>query len=131
MNDVNHCLSKALVSRYPQGTLFVLEDLTGIRSASERVRVKDRYVQVSWPYYDLEQKLTYKAQMNGSAVIRVDPGYTSQTCPVCGYRDKNNRDRKDHVFRCRECGYTTNDDRAAAMNLQRMGMEYVLRAQVS
>ena len=131
MNDVNHCLSKALVSRYPQGTLFVLEDLTGIRSASERVRVKDRYVQVSWPYYDLEQKLTYKAQMNGSAVIRVDPGYTSQTCPVCGYRDKNNRDRQDHVFRCRECGYTTNDDRAAAMNLQRMGMEYVLRAQVS
>ena len=131
MNDVNHCLSKALVSQYPQGTLFVLEDLTGIRSASERVRVKDRYVQVSWPYYDLEQKLTYKAQMNGSAVIRVDPRYTSQTCPVCGYRDKNNRDQKDHVFRCRECGYTTNDDRAAAMNLQRMGMEYVLRAQVS
>jgi IS605 OrfB family transposase len=131
MNDVNHCLSKALVSQYPQGTLFVLEDLTGIRSASERVRVKDRYVQVSWPYYDLEQKLTYKAQMNGSAVIRVDPRYTSQTCPICGYRDKNNRDQKDHVFRCRECGYTTNDDRAAAMNLQRMGMEYVLRAQVS
>ena len=131
MNDVNHCLSKALVSQYPQGTLFVLEDLIGIRSASERVRVKDRYVQVSWPYYDLERKLTYKAQMNGSAVIRVDPRYTSQTCPVCGYRDKNNRDQKDHVFRCRECGYTTNDDRAAAMNLQRMGMEYVLRAQVS
>ena len=131
MNDVNHCLSKALVSQYPQGTLFVLEDLIGIRSASERVRVKDRYVQVSWPYYDLERKLTYKAQMNGSAVIRVEPRYTSQTCPVCGYRDKNNRDRKDHVFRCRECGYTTNDDRAAAMNLQRMGMEYVLRAQAS
>ena len=95
-------------------------------------KIVHSYLEISsWPYYDLERKLTYKAQMNGSAVIRVEPRYTSQTCPVCGYRDKNNRDRKDHVFRCRECGYTTNDDRAAAMNLQRMGMEYVLRAQVS
>ncbi|MBR4798618.1 MAG: transposase, partial [Oscillospiraceae bacterium] len=101
MNDVNHCLSTTLVRDNPEGTLFVLEDLTGIRSATERVRVKDRYVQVSWPYYDLEQKLTYKAQMNGSAVIKVDPRYTSQTCPVCGHREKNNRDHGKHVFSCR------------------------------
>ena len=128
MNDVNHCLSKALIRDNPEGTLFVLEDLTGIRSATERVRVKDRYVQVSWPYYDLEQKLTYKAQMNGSVVIKVDPKYTSQTCPICGHREKNNRDHGKHVFRCRECGYTTNDDRIGAINLQKMGTEYLLKA---
>ena len=131
MNDVNHCLSKALIRDNPEGTLFVLEDLTGIRSATERVRVKDRYVQVSWPYYDLEKKLTYKAQMNGSVVIKVDPKYTSQTCPICGHREKNNRDHSKHVFRCRECGYTTNDDRIGAINLQKMGTEYLLKAQVS
>ena len=61
MQDVNRCISKALVETNPDGTLFVIEDLTGIRSAAERVRVKDRYVSVSWPYYDLEQKLIYKA----------------------------------------------------------------------
>ena len=131
MNDVNHCLSKTLVNQYPQGTLFVLEDLTGIRSASERVRAEDRYVQVSWPYYDLEQKLTYKAQMNGSMVIKVDPRYTSQTCPICGHREKNNRDQGNHIFRCRECGYTSNDDRIAAMNLQKMGLEYLQKLKVS
>ena len=129
MSDVNHCLSKTLVREHPEGTLFVLEDLTGIRSAAERVRVKDRYVQVSWPYYDLEQKLTYKAQMNGSMVIKVDPRYTSQRCPVCGHTERGNRDKRDHVFRCRECGYTTNDDRIGAMNLQKMGTEYLLKAQ--
>lgn len=64
MNDVNHCVSKALVTNNPSKTLFVLEDLTGIRGATEKVKRKDRYVQVSWSYYDLEQKLKYKAQRN-------------------------------------------------------------------
>ena len=31
----------------------------------------------------------------------------------------------------RECGYTTNDDRIGAMNLQKMGTKYLLKAQVS
>ena len=131
MNDVNHCLSKALVLGKPEGTLFVLEDLTGIRSATERIRTQDRYVSVSWSYYDLEQKLRYKAMRNRSTVISVDPAYTSQTCPVCGYRDKKNRIHEKHLFCCGSCGYTSNDDRIAAMNLQRMGKEYLLKIQVS
>ena len=48
MNDVNHCISKALVETNPAGTLFVLEDLKGIRGATARVRVRDRYVTVCW-----------------------------------------------------------------------------------
>ena len=131
MNDVNHCLSKTLVCDNPAGTLFVLEDLTGIRSATERVRVRDRYVSVSWSYSDLEKKLTYKAEMNGSRVIKLDPRYTSQTCPVCGHREKSNRNHENHTFRCRQCGYTTNDDRIGAMNLWRMGTEYLPKVQVS
>ena len=47
MSDVNHQISKALVEFNPAGTLFVLEDLTGIRHVTEKVRKKDRYVQVS------------------------------------------------------------------------------------
>ena len=130
MNDVDHCLSKALALGHPQGTLFVLEDLTGIRSATERVRTKDRYVSVSWPYYDLEQKLRYKAMRNRSTVIAADPAFTSQTCPVCGHRDKKNRRHEKHQFCCKSCGYTSNDDRIAAMNLQRMGKEYLLKTLV-
>ena len=47
MQDINHQVSKALVENNPKHTLFVLEDLSGIRSATERVRAKDRYVSVS------------------------------------------------------------------------------------
>ena len=42
MNDVNHCISKALVENNPDGTLFVIEDLSGVRSATEKVHIKDR-----------------------------------------------------------------------------------------
>ena len=126
MNDVNHCLSKALVENNPKGTLFVLEDLTGIRSATEKVRVKNRYVMVSWSYYDLEQKLIYKALKNHQLVEKVNPAYTSQTCPKCGHTEKANRNKKLHLFCCKNCGYKSNDDRIGAMNLHRMGIELLV-----
>lgn len=126
MQDVNHCISKALVESNPAGTLFVLEDLTGIRSATEKILVKNRYVSVSWSYYDLEQKLTYKALKNHQLVEKVNPAYTSQTCPKCGHTEKANRDKHKHVFCCKNCGYKSNDDRIGAMNLYRMGIELLV-----
>ena len=131
VRDVDHCISKALAENNPEGTLFVLEDLTGIRAATERVRVRDRYVSVSWAYYDLQQKLVYKALKNRQSVITVDPAYTSQTCPKCGHVSRGNRDKKNHIFCCEHCGYTSNDDRIGAMNLHRMGTEYLMQCQGS
>ena len=130
MQDVNHCVSKALATSNPKHTLFVLEDLSGVRNATERVRLKDRYVSVSWSFYDLEQKLIYKARQNQSTVIKVDPRYTSQCCPVCGHIEKANRNKKAHLFTCKNCGYKSNDDRIGAMNLYRMGINYLEDSQV-
>ena len=130
MQDVNHCVSKALVKNNPKHTLFVLEDLSGVRNATERVKTKDRYVSVSWSFYDLEQKLMYKAKQNQSTVIKVNPDYTSQCCPVCGHIEKANRNKKIHLFSCKNCGYKSNDDRIGAMNLYRMGIDYLTKAQV-
>lgn len=124
MNDVNHQVTKALVDSNPAGTLFVLEDLTGIRHVTEKVRKKDRYVQVSWPFFDFAQKLRYKAERVGSQVIQVDPRYTSQACPKCGMVRKSNRDKKKHLYTCECCGYKSNDDRIGAMNLYAKGIQY-------
>lgn len=131
MSDINHQISKALVESNPKGTLHVIEDLSSIRTATEQVRVKDRYVSVSWSYYDLEKKLTYKALEHGQKVIKVDPRYTSQTCPKCGHVEAANRDKLKHTFCCKNCGYKSNDDRIGAMNLYRMGIEYLVESQVS
>ena len=130
MQDMNHQVSKALVENNPKHTLFVLEDLSGIRNATERVKTKDRYVSVSWSFYDLEQKLIYKAIQNQSSVIKVDPRYTSQCCPCCGHVEKSNRNKKIHLFTCKNCGYKSNDDRIGAMNLYRMGINYLADSQV-
>ena len=127
MQDVNHCVSKALVNQNPKHTLFVLEDLKGIRSATEKVRQKDRYVSVSWSFFDLEQKIRYKALLNESSVINVDPRNTSQKCPKCGCIESSSRDKKRHLFCCKGCGYRSNDDRIGAMNLYRMGISYLGR----
>lgn len=125
INDVNHCISKALIDINPQNTAFVVEDLTDIRSVTERIHLKDRYISVSWAFYDLRQKLEYKSKLNYDSVIVVSPKYTSQTCPKCGHTEKANRDKKKHIFKCKNCGYTSNDDRIGAMNLHRKGIEYL------
>ncbi|MBS4216747.1 transposase [Bacillus sp. FJAT-49711] len=125
VTDVNHQTTKALVDKYPRGTMFVLEDLTGVRSATEKVRVKNRYVTVSWAFHQFRQMLEYKAKMNGQKVITVDPKFTSQTCPKCGNVDKANRKKKLHTFKCKNCQYQSNDDRIGAMNLHRKGIEHI------
>ena len=130
MQDVNHCVSKALIENNPKHTLFVLEDLTGIRNTTKRVRHENRYIIVSWSFYDLERKLIYKAKQNQSTVIKVDPRYTSQACPTCGHIEKANRIKKMHLFTCKNCGYKSNDDRIGAMNLYQMGINYLKNKQV-
>lgn len=125
VRDVNHQVTKALVEQYPKGTLFVLEDLTGVRKATEKVHVKNRYISVSWAFYQFRQMLEYKATLHGHKVIVVDPKYTSQTCPKCGHVDKKNRNKKTHTFKCVNCSYTSNDDRIGAMNLYRKGIEAI------
>ena len=125
MNDVNHCIAKALVTSNPQQTLFVLEDLSNVRTATTKVRKKDRYISVSWSYFDLEQKLKYKAMQNNCLVINVDPHHTSQKCPKCGHTERANRDSRNHLFTCKTCSYRSNDDRIGAMNLQQLGINWL------
>ena len=122
MNDVNHCLSKALVSE--PNSLIVFEDLTNISFETSKGKDFNRELS-SWAFYDLEQKTIYKAKMNGVEVIKVPARYTSQRCPLCGHIHKENRQKDKHLFVCRECGYTSNDDRIAAMNLYELGKRYI------
>lgn len=129
MRDVNHQVSKALVNRQSKPTLFALENLSGVRCATEKVRKGDRYVQVSWAFYQLRQMIEYKATNAGHSVVAVGPRYTSQTCPTCGLVRKSNRRKNTHEYYCSNCGYRSNDDRVAAMNIQRLGYQSLVETQ--
>ena len=126
MADVNHQLSKALVTKYGPGTLFTLEDLEDVSVDDCNFRSKKQTHDLrSWAFYDLETKLTYKAHEAGSEVIKVDASYTSQRCPHCGRIHKENRDHKMHAYHCDKCGFRTNDDRVGAMNIWLLGTLWV------
>ena len=125
MTNINHVITKALVDKYGSNTLFVLEDLTNVRNSTEKVKLDERYVTVSWAFYQFRSFLEYKAKLNQSMVLLVNPAYTSQTCPKCGHVEKSNRNKKLHTFKCKNCGYQSNDDRIGAMNLWRKGIEFI------
>ena len=121
MTDVNHCLSKTLVSENPN-TLIVVEDLTNVTFDTVRNRKKEnRYEHHSWAFYQLQQSIAYKAREHGSYLIKVNPAYTSQRCPKCGTICKENRDKTNHIYHCNKCHYQSNDDRVAAMNIVQLG----------
>jgi putative transposase len=47
----------------------------------------------------------------------VNPEYTSQTCPCCGYISKDNR-KTQETFSCIRCDYSNNADINAAINIK-------------
>ena len=124
MTDVNHRLSKALVDEYGAGTLFVLEDLSGVSFSEELLSNRSadgRRALRSWAFYQFEQFLSYKAVVIGASVVKVDPAFTSQRCPKCGRVRKGNRHHDCHEYVCDCCGYSSNDDRVGAMNIYFLG----------
>ena len=128
MSDVNHQVSKALVTQYGNNTLFAMEDLSGVSFCEENLsaRTKEGRRELrSWPFYQLEQYLAYKAHEAGSEVMRVSAAYTSQRCPKCGRIRKENRDHARHGYVCDQCGYRSNDDRVGAMNIYQLGIRYL------
>ena len=131
MSNINHQVTKTLVDKYGKGTVFTIEDLTNVRFATEKVAKTNRYEQVSWAFYQFEQFLAYKAELTGSTVVRVDAHYTSQRCPKCGAIDKLARNHHTHEYHCKHCGYTSNDDRIGAMNIQLLGTNWVTDKPIS
>lgn len=126
MQDINHCIAKALCDYYGSNTLFVLEDLTNVTFDEKNLHgtAQQRQDKRTWAFYQLEQFLKYKAEASGSFVINVNPRYTSQRCPVCSKVDKEQRDHEHHEYRC-SCGYRSNDDRIGALNLLELGRRYL------
>ncbi len=113
--DCDHVLSKQLVTKHPEGTLFVLEDLTNIR---QRVKARKRIGRSihSWSFARLKFFLEYKAKLYRHAVDFVDPRYTSQKCSQCNHIDKKNR-KTQSSFLCRKCGFQCNADLNASFNV--------------
>src|SRR5712691_4294835 len=134
--QVNHTIAKSIVAAHPH-TLIGLEELTGIRERTRRrkrrrkkngksteplsrkARRANRHAS-TWAFAELHGLIAYKAALSRSSLaIKVDPDYTSQACPLCGYTDKRNRPDKGLLFICQneQCPYQ-----------QQTGQPYTLHA---
>lgn len=116
MTDINHVISKQIVSRLQTGDTIVLEKLTGIRTRANRFRKQQKADINSWAFKQLESFISYKAEAKGIKIEFIDARYTSQKCGCCGYTARNNR-KNQSLFACKKCGYRLNADLNAARNI--------------
>lgn len=72
---------------------------------------------------DLKNKLEYKCKIKGTYFIEVNPRNTSQTCPKCGIVVR--KELKEDHHNCKECGYKTTRDRAAAEIMRQRAIEKI------
>ena len=114
--DINHKVSKQIVSSIPEGSTIILEDLKSIRQTA-RLRKKQRKQLHKWNFFQFQQFLTYKAEAKGIKVEYVDSRYTSQKCSVCGYTSRSNRQCQS-IFKCKHCGFSLSADLNASRNIR-------------
>jgi putative transposase len=81
----------------------------------------------SWPPYQLDEFIRYKAEDMGKIFVDVDPRYTSQKYSKCGFIYKNNRNGS--VFHCLNCCFELHADLNAARNIGVVGRSEYFRLQ--
>jgi IS605 OrfB family transposase len=108
-NEINRAIAEALRKRPPKVIVTEKLDIRG------PARSKDISRRVSyWHRRTLKERIEFKASVAGCDRKQVNPAYTSQTCPSCGYLDKANR--QGDRFQCLKCGYAGHADVIAAIN---------------
>jgi putative transposase len=76
--DTNHVIAKRLVETAQRTQRSIrLEDLAGIGSRTRVMRREQRDRHSNWSFFDLRQKILYKAKLGGVRVDFVAPEYTS------------------------------------------------------
>jgi len=127
--DFLHKLSK----QYSENQAIVVEDLKiknmsksakgTTQTPGKNVKAKsglNRVItQQSWGMFF--EMLEYKLKANGGELIKVDPKFTSQTCPKCKHISKENR-LSQSKFVCKKCNYTNNADIVGALNILDRGI---------
>jgi putative transposase len=109
--QINTALNQLFSQRQP--TILVTEklDLRGKAKSKKMSR------QVSlWPRGILQERTDFKASTVGCRREQVNPAYTSQMCPHCGF--VNGKNRSGDRFKCLNCWHEQDADRVAAMNLK-------------
>ena len=86
-----------------------MEDLRGLKK-----RPVSRVVR-GWLYPTLQECVEETCKRHGVHVEKVNPTFTSQRCNRCGWTRRANR--KGEFFQCKNCGFASDADWNASLNL--------------
>ncbi|MGH9837417.1 MAG: zinc ribbon domain-containing protein [Blastocatellia bacterium] len=108
-NQINRAINAMLKERQPKIVIVEKLDIRG------QAKSRDMSRRVSyWHRSTLKERFEFKASAKGFRREQINPAYTSQMCPICGYLDQANR--KGDTFQCLQCGHAGHADQIAATN---------------
>jgi putative transposase len=108
-NQINRAINEMIKRREPKLIVTEKLDFCG-KGPSKEISRRVSY----WSRSILKERIEFKASAAGCRREQVNPAYTSQTCPECGYLEKANR--KGDEFQCQKCGHRGDADQIAAQN---------------
>lgn len=120
----NHKYSRAIINFAvaQKAEYIVIENMSGISENNLFLK--------SWSYYDLQNKIKYKAAEVGIKVKIIDPQYTSRRCSKCGHINIKKTDvDANRMFICEECGKKADFDYNAAKNIAETDIEKIISMQ--
>lgn len=132
VNHLLHNVSKIIVEQAThQKTALVFEDIRHIRKLYGKGNYQGAHYRGkmnSWPYYELERQIKYKAVWHGISIIQLSKAETRDTsrlCPHCGKRTQGaERHDKIHARQlwCSKCEQWQDRDVIAATNIAYKGL---------
>lgn len=127
-DTLNHKYSKYVIDFAIKNNCgcIQMEDLSGYSEGVSETLLKN------WSYYDLQNKIKYKAEEKGIDITFINPCYTSLRCSNCGNINKENRDCKNNQskFKCTICDHEENADINAAKNISLPNIEGLIKEQL-
>jgi putative transposase len=113
--NFTHQHSRSIVNRFG---VIAVEDLQVNRMIHNHCLAKS-IADASWSAFF--SQLAAKAEEAGRMLVKVNPVYTSQTCSVCGHRQKMPLDIR--IFACSCCHVQLDRDLNAARNICGLGLQ--------
>jgi len=112
-NEINRAFNEFYRKRRPKTVAY--EDLAHLRGKTMSNGFSRKVS--NWQRSIIKERLEYKSHVYSVS----DPGpqnaaYSSQRCPRCGWVDAKNRHGDE--FKCRKCGFISDADQVAAINLK-------------
>lgn len=101
--------------------VLAIENLKQVKNNTHARRSRKFNWRLShWLYGLIRGCLQQDCEEHGVRLVVKNPAFTSQTCAVCGWCDKRNRN--DDRFKCKRCGNESQADYNASKNLELLGL---------